>query len=103
MTPPARPTVGDTRRWLARYGIPPGDTTHYVIVASWPPSGAGPGQLLRGAIAGLGGAVPVLPESGSVIVSRADLRHALRYCSGPGYEPDAAITRLTEAAGGEPS
>jgi hypothetical protein len=101
-------TVGETRAWLeAAYGVPRSDRTHFVIVAR-PPSGlviAGccdgtdeTGMLLATALRAVAGEARVSPESGSVIVSRDDLRSVL----GEGFVPPAVRGRLAEAAGVRP-
>lgn len=103
-------TVGETRAWLeAAYGIPHADNTHFVIVTYSERGGLGitgccdgtdeAGQLLAGALSALTGNATPAPASGSVIVSRDDLRMVLR-ARALGYDDDGdACARLAEAAG----
>ena len=103
-------TVGETRAWLeAAYGIPHADNTHFVIVTYSERGGLGitgccdgtdeTGQLLAGALSALTGNATPAPASGSVIVSRDDLRLALANVNGFGFDLAAAVERLLEAAG----
>lgn len=101
-------TVGETRAWLeATYGVPNTPTTHYVIVTTAPDGDRittccdgtdETGALLAGALGALLHQQVAAPESGSVIVSRDDLRLVL----GEGFVPPAVRARLAEAAGVRP-
>jgi hypothetical protein len=103
-------TVGETRAWLeAAYGIPHADNTHFVIVTCSERGGLGitgccdgtdeAGQLLAGALSALTGNATPAPASGSVIVSRDDLRLALANVNGFGFDLAPAVERLVSAAG----
>ena len=102
-------TVGATREFLARhYGVPHGDDTHYVIVASSVKDltvgtccdGVDEAaMLLADAAAQIGAARPAIARaSASVIVSRSDLRAVLAAAFDlAGQSPE--FHRLAQAAG----
>lgn len=101
-------TVGETRAWLsASYGVPHAPSTHYIIVADSADGirimtccdGADEaGRLLSVAAGLIGGEMPPAPESGSVIVSRDDLRAILADAWAFTGDP-AAFNRCAVAAG----
>ena len=102
-------TVGETRAWLeAAYGVPHTLSTHYVIVADSPDGfrvvgccdGTDEGgTMLSLALAAMRGEAVPAPASGSVIVSRDDLRAVL---SANPCANSEALARLAEAAGVTP-